>query len=179
MSEIYPRIMSKAEYARYCGVSRQTVYDWVKKGEVILSGVKIDVTATEQKRAGGNHASDSLWPHRTMEMTWKQAAEWVRQHDGENPDEDNHDDRLTRLVAAAEELGYDVDNSEYDERESMIALYVDESARHEFYDKGCVGAAIAFLRAELFYAVFHIHDDEADWSPQGLSALCLRQDNTI
>lgn len=39
-------LMSKAEYARHRGVSRQTVYDWVAKGEVVLSGNKIDVEAT-------------------------------------------------------------------------------------------------------------------------------------
>ncbi|WP_350315662.1 DNA-binding protein [Pectobacterium aroidearum] len=172
-------LMSKAEYARHCGVSRQTVYDWMKKGEVILSGAKIDVTATEQERAGGNHANNSPWPHRTMEMTWKQANDWVSQHDGEKPDEENHVDRLARIAAAAEELGYDVDGSAYDEQESVIALYMGGSVRHEFYDKGCVDAAITFLRTELLYVAFHVPDDEADWSPQGLSALCLRQGNTI
>lgn len=79
-----------------------------------------------------------------MEMTWKQANDWVSQHDGEKPDEDNHVDRLARIAAAAEELGYDVDGSEYDEQESVIALYMGGSVRHEFYDKGCVDAAITF-----------------------------------
>jgi transposase len=41
-------LMSKSEYARHRGVSRQTVYDWVAKGEVVLSGNKIDVEATER-----------------------------------------------------------------------------------------------------------------------------------
>ncbi|ADM98124.1 hypothetical protein Dda3937_02201 [Dickeya dadantii 3937] len=172
-------LMSKAEYARHCGVSRQTVYDWVKKGDVVLSGTKIDVSATEQQRASTSNADASLWPHRTVEMTWKQTAEWVWQHDSKEPDEDNYTARLTRLIAAAEELGYDVDSSQYDAQESMIALYMDGSARHEFYDKDCVDAAITFLRTELFYVAFHIPDDEADWSPQGLSALCLRQGNNI
>lgn len=40
--------MSKSAYARHCGVSRQTVYDWVAKGEVVMFGNKIDVEATEQ-----------------------------------------------------------------------------------------------------------------------------------
>nr|HCM5757256.1 hypothetical protein [Klebsiella quasipneumoniae] len=43
-------LMSKAEYARHRGVSRQTVYDWVVKGEVVLSGTKIDVDATERQQ---------------------------------------------------------------------------------------------------------------------------------
>ena len=38
-------LMSKAEYAKHKGVSRQTVYDWIEKGEVVMSGKKIDVDA--------------------------------------------------------------------------------------------------------------------------------------
>lgn len=45
-------LMSKAAYARHCGVSRQTVYDWVAKGEVVMSGNKIDAEATERRSAG-------------------------------------------------------------------------------------------------------------------------------
>ncbi len=33
-------LMSKAEYAKHKGVSRQTVYDWIDKGEVVMSGKK-------------------------------------------------------------------------------------------------------------------------------------------
>ncbi len=36
-------LMSKAEYAKYKGVSRQTVYDWIEKGEVIMSGKNVSV----------------------------------------------------------------------------------------------------------------------------------------
>ncbi len=43
-------LMSKAAYARHCNVSRQTVYDWVAKGEVVMSGNKIDVDATKMKQ---------------------------------------------------------------------------------------------------------------------------------
>lgn len=39
-------LMSKAAYARHCNVSRQTVYGWVAKGEVVMSSSKIDVEAT-------------------------------------------------------------------------------------------------------------------------------------
>lgn len=44
-------LMSKAEYAKHKGVSRQTVYDWIDKGEVVMSGKKIDVEATEQRNS--------------------------------------------------------------------------------------------------------------------------------
>lgn len=42
-------LMTKAAYARHKGVSRQTVYDWIKKGELVLVGAKIDVDATDQR----------------------------------------------------------------------------------------------------------------------------------
>ena len=41
MHEVSYMLMSKAEYAKYKGVSRQTVYDWIEKGEVIMSGKKM------------------------------------------------------------------------------------------------------------------------------------------
>lgn len=49
-------LLTKAAYARHCGVSRQTVYDWVAKGEVVMSGNKIDVEATEQMQHGKEHS---------------------------------------------------------------------------------------------------------------------------
>jgi predicted site-specific integrase-resolvase len=45
-------LMSKAEYARHRGVSRQTVYDWIKKGELVMVGSKIDVEASEAGKSG-------------------------------------------------------------------------------------------------------------------------------
>ena len=47
-------LLTKAAYARHKGVSRQTVYDWIKKGELVLVGAKIDVDATEQKTANSD-----------------------------------------------------------------------------------------------------------------------------
>lgn len=45
-------LMTKAAYARHKGVSRQTVYDRIARGELVLVGGKIDVSASEQKTAG-------------------------------------------------------------------------------------------------------------------------------
>jgi transposase len=53
-------LMSKSEYARHRGVSRQTVYDWVAKGEVVLSGNKIDVEATERNMQ--NEQKNRIYP---------------------------------------------------------------------------------------------------------------------
>lgn len=44
--------MTKAACARYKDVSRQTVDDWIAKGELVLVGGKIDASASEQKETG-------------------------------------------------------------------------------------------------------------------------------
>ncbi|KLP39034.1 hypothetical protein ABR36_11480, partial [Enterobacter ludwigii] len=41
--------MTKTAYARHKGISRQTVYDRIARGELVLVGSKIDVEASEQK----------------------------------------------------------------------------------------------------------------------------------
>jgi hypothetical protein len=45
-------LMTKAAYARHKGVSRQTVYDRIAKGELVLVGGKIDASASELKATG-------------------------------------------------------------------------------------------------------------------------------
>lgn len=40
-------LLTNAAYAHHFGVSRQTVYDWVVKGEAVISSSKIDVEATK------------------------------------------------------------------------------------------------------------------------------------
>lgn len=78
-------LMSKAEYAKYKGVSRQTVYDWIEKGEVIMSGKKIDVEATEQRNsppAQGKDTISEMWPERTLEMTWGEFWKAVKARGG-------------------------------------------------------------------------------------------------
>jgi len=45
--------MTKAAYARHKGVSRQTVYDWISRGALVLVGRKIDVNASSQKTIAG------------------------------------------------------------------------------------------------------------------------------
>jgi hypothetical protein len=41
-------LMTKAAHSRHTGVSRQTVYDRIKKGELVLVGRKIDVRTSSQ-----------------------------------------------------------------------------------------------------------------------------------
>ena len=43
-------LLSKSAYARHMGVSRQTVYGWIARGEIVLSGDKVDVEATQAKQ---------------------------------------------------------------------------------------------------------------------------------
>jgi hypothetical protein len=109
-------LMSKAEYARHRGVSRQTVYDWVAKGEVVVSGTKIDVKATERQQQ--QHSSPkndtqttapSFWPHRTRELTWSECWKEIKSGDDKFPAPDNDDGLIEAVSAAADELGYDVE----------------------------------------------------------------------
>lgn len=41
-------LMTKAAYTRRKGVSRQIVYDWIAKGELVLVGGKMDASGTQQ-----------------------------------------------------------------------------------------------------------------------------------
>lgn len=163
-------LMSKADYARHCGVSRQTVYDWVKKGEVVLSGAKIDVAATEQKRAGGSNASDSPWPHRTLEMTWKQAAEWVTQKDGKIPPATTAEEANQRLADAADEIGFDTEFMP--DASSWVLVYREDEEEHRFILKDSDFCVRRYLRAEFFYGAMECPDDVQDWSVEGLTGLC-------
>ena len=68
-------LLSKSAYARHMGVSRQTVYSWIARGEIVISGDKVDVEASQAKQN-----SAGAGEHQT-EMTWAQAAAWVWGHD--------------------------------------------------------------------------------------------------
>ncbi|HAS1753501.1 TPA: DNA-binding protein, partial [Enterobacter hormaechei subsp. oharae] len=43
-------LLSKSAYARHMGVSRQTVYGWIARGEIVISGDKVDVEASQAKQ---------------------------------------------------------------------------------------------------------------------------------
>ena len=100
-------LLSKSAYARHMGVSRQTVYGWIARGEIVLSGDKVDVEATQAKQnSAGAGAGAGAGDHHNA-MTWAQAAAWVWGHDGgkELPADINAGQRIE---AAAAELGFDV-----------------------------------------------------------------------
>ena len=107
------------------GVSRQTVYGWIARGEIVISGDKVDVDASQAKQnsagAGG---------HQT-EMTWAQAAAWVWEHDGgkELPADI---DAGQRIEAAAAELGFDV---QHEPDEQLLILFRPDEETHSFMAK--------------------------------------------
>lgn len=43
-------LLSKSAYARHRGVSRQTVYGWIARREIVISGDKVDVDASQAKQ---------------------------------------------------------------------------------------------------------------------------------
>ncbi|XSB54168.1 hypothetical protein ACP3PD_02675 [Enterobacter ludwigii] len=106
-------LLSKSAYARHMGVSRQTVYGWIARGEIVISGDKVDVDASQAKQN-----SAGTGEHQT-EMTWAQAAAWVWGHDGgkELPADI---DAGQRIEAAAAELGFDV---QHEPDEQLLILF--------------------------------------------------------
>ncbi|HEM7577736.1 TPA: helix-turn-helix domain-containing protein [Serratia marcescens] len=165
-------LMSKSEYARHCGVSRQTVYDWIAKGDLVMSGKKIDAAATECRKSP-QPSSDDPWPNRTMSLTWRQAAEWVWAHDGKKLPAATPAEARERLEAAADELGFDIEFLDGDF--IGVRIYDSGATDEEEHYFGCDGyenGAQAFLRAYLAYTAIEIPEEVTDWSPEGLAALC-------
>lgn len=99
-------LMSKAEYARHRGVSRQTVYEWIEKGEVVLSGRKVDVEATEKGRSprrvnGSGTSMASNGNAETTQMTWAAIADNIRLLDGVASPANTLDELVQRVYDAA------------------------------------------------------------------------------
>lgn len=169
-------LMSKAEYARHRGVSRQTVYDWVAKGEVVLSGTKIDVDATERQQQQHSVPKNEApttdpWPHRTRELTWSECWKEITSGDGKFLAPDNDDDLMEAVSAAADELGYDV---EFLEEGGIFLDTQDAEFYFQRYDlKENAEQLLLTLRRELFYTATEYPDEIADWSPEGIKALSL------
>lgn len=153
-------LLSKSAYARHMGVSRQTVYGWIARGEIVLSGDKVDVDAS-QNRQNSDGAG-----HR-IEMTWAQAAEWVWRHDGV---QDQHGGSERRIMAAASELGFDV---QHEPEEQLLILFRLDEETHSFYGKDRAAGALRFLRSELAYVATMHPDTPDDWNKTGLMSLCL------
>ncbi|OMQ22179.1 hypothetical protein [Serratia oryzae] len=166
-------LMSKAAYAKYCSVSRQTVYDWIAKGDVVMSGSKIDVEATERQRKGGDESGPEITTtdpqeSRTLEMTWEEFWKAVQAGDNKTPPATNEEiQQCVRLAAG--ELNWSVEFLE-DE-----GIYLDDGDAEHYvvrYDlKTNAGVAIGLIRQELRYSASLCPDDMAEWSQEGLNAL--------
>lgn len=162
-------LMSKSEYARHRGVSRQTVYDWVAKGEVVLLGNKIDVEATERKMQNEQKGQGEHVP-RKLEMTWGQCWAAVKALDGKAPKPSSDEEIKQRVQLAAGELGWDV---EFLEGNGIFMCDGDTEYYLTQYERLIQNAdvAIGLLRRDLCYAASDRPDDEDEWSKEGLAAL--------
>ncbi|MDY0970690.1 helix-turn-helix transcriptional regulator [Siccibacter turicensis] len=156
-------LLSKSAYARRLGVSRQTVYGWIARGEIVISSDQVDVEASHAKQHSGG-AGD----HQN-EMTWAQAAAWVWEHDGGKALPADMDDGQ-RIEGAAAELGFDVRHEP--DKQLLIVLRLDEET-HSFYGKDRAADALRFLRSELAYVATMHPDTLGDWNKTGLMSLCL------
>ncbi|MBL0878662.1 hypothetical protein [Serratia ureilytica] len=167
-------LMSKAAYAKHCGVSRQTVYDWIAKGDLVMSGSKIDVEASErrQQSVDGTQSENTTvdrWPHRTLEMTW--AAVWasIKANDGKSPAPATDADVELRVRSAAEELGWDMgilENGGVWLCDGDGEYYFQEYDYHQN-----AASAISLLRREICYTADTCPDELDNWNPAGLEAL--------
>ncbi|WAT05519.1 hypothetical protein O1V64_04230 [Rouxiella badensis] len=164
-------LMSKAAYAKHCGVSRQTVYDWIAKGEVVMSGTKIDAVATEGKRQEDKSviATQGKWENRTLEMTWGDFWKAVQAKDGQTPLPANEDEIQQRVSKAVEELGWEVGFLEDG------GIYLDSGDTEHYcqrYDlRENAELAIELLRRDVCYTATVCPDDLDDWSEEGIIAL--------
>ena len=173
-------LMSKAGYARHRNVSRQTVYDWVAKGEVVMSGNKIDVEATERRSVGDECPSSNG----RLSMTARQLIEWVHTHDGKYPPAQSQDEARELVAKAVKLIAYDIEfiSDDEDEEETAVIISFDD-CEHIFRGFHQLDEAMYFIR-DYFYAECLTADlrgigDIKDLDPDGviitmerLKALC-------
>ncbi|HDX9295021.1 TPA: hypothetical protein ROX09_004958 [Escherichia coli] len=165
-------LMSKAEYAKHKGVSRQTVYDWIEKGEVVMSGKKIDVEATEQRNSPPAQEKDTvseMWPERTLEMTWGEFWKAVKARDGKIPAPVTDDDIQQRVQDAAGELCCEVQF--LDDGAICLEDYAGQYYFEQYDFRENARLAIRMLRCELCYVAGDCPDELDNWSEAGLNAL--------
>lgn len=174
-------VMSKSAYARHCGVSRQTVYDWVAKGEVVMSGNKIDVEATEQMQYGNEH-SEGAEGKDYLVLSASQVIEWIHTNQDKFPAAQSQEEAKQLLEAAAQLITYDIEYlSDEDEGEVVRLYHEPDDCEHYFHGFHQLGNAIAFiqdfiladcLRMKLRGKGDHIDPEWDRWSVKGLKALC-------
>ncbi|WP_134706614.1 helix-turn-helix domain-containing protein [Rahnella sp. CJA17(1/100)] len=163
-------MMSKSEYARYRGVSRQTVYEWIRKGELIMSGSKIFVRENEQVeiRPEINPVAAQV-QSRTLEMTWAEFWGAVRTEDGKRPAPLTSHEAQQRVLVAAGELNWSV---EFLDDEGIYLSDGDTEYYIQQYDLfQNAGVAIGLIRREVCYTASACPDEQDEWSQEGIHAL--------
>lgn len=171
-------LMSKAGYARYRNVSRQTVYDWVAKGEVVMSGSKIDVEATEQKQHSNGHSERKDY----LVLSASQVIEWIHTNQDKFPAAQSEAEAKQLLEVAAQLISYDIDYLCDEDGEEVVRLYHEpDDCEHYFHGFHQLGNAIDFIQdfilADCLRMVLRGKGDHIDpewdrWSVKGLKALC-------
>ncbi|MFX2608979.1 hypothetical protein [Enterobacter mori] len=171
-------LMSKAAYAKHRGVSRQTVYDWIAKGEIVMAGSKIDVEATEQRMQGENATTDTT----PAAMSASQLAQWVHAHYGKYPAAQNQDEAKRLLEVAVNLITYDIEFLTDDDGDEFVRIYWDDCEdEHVFWGFHQLQSAMYFIR-DSFYAELldrdlrglgeHDSDDDDRITMEALIALC-------
>lgn len=170
-------LMTKSEYAKHRGVSRQTVYKWIENGDLVMDGKKIDVEATE-RRQGGRETSqkngskyEDIWPERTVEMKWRDFWRSVRDYDGKATAPVTEADIKKKVELAVREMNYDV---EFLDNGGIYLTDGDGDYYFQNYELAQNAyAAIHLLRHYLCYAATEAPDEIDYWSPEGMKALAL------
>ena len=107
-------LMSKSAYAKHRGVSRQTVYDWIAKGDLVMSVSKIDVDATDNQRTpAGRKDYDRA---NELEMSWGDFWRAIKSADDTTSKLHTDDEVKQRILDAAESFYYDVEFTDGTER---------------------------------------------------------------
>lgn len=165
-------LMSKAEYAKYRNVSRQTVYAWIEKGDVVMAGNKIDVDASE-RMLQDHHTTEcddqNPIPDRSVEKTWRESWDEVKSNDKKNPAPATDEELKNVVKFAAEETGWHVTFME----DEVICLSDCESEHYfqggELQDNARL--AIQHLRLHLCYTADQHPDIKDKWTREGMEAL--------
>jgi hypothetical protein len=111
--------VSKAEFARMCGVTRQAVQKWETSGCIVLQGKEVDVIASHDRmmryRVGGSPLRQPPVDNRVNQPSTASASsrdlstdELLAAVDGTRTFDFSHGGLTRRLTTVAEILGFDL-----------------------------------------------------------------------
>ncbi|HFI2180919.1 hypothetical protein QU819_14965 [Enterobacter roggenkampii] len=171
-------LLTKTAYAHHCGVSRQTVYGWVAKGEVVMSGNKIDVEATKQMQHGNEHSERKYY----LVLSASQVIKWIHTNQDKFLAAQSQEEAKQLQEAATQLISYDIEYLCDEDGEEVVRLHHEPGdCEHYFHGFHQLGNAIAFiqdfiladcLRMKLRGKGDHIDPERDRWSVKGLKALC-------